>query len=65
MRREPVFTVRPSRPPCAPHGAGHEDVRGPTPAPNPANAWNVNFNSGPNANNTTNTNYVRLVRSGA
>jgi RNA-directed DNA polymerase len=31
MRREPVFTVRPSRPLCAPPGAGHEDVRSPTP----------------------------------
>ena len=32
----------------------------------PANAWNVNFNNGnTNANNKTNTNHVRLVRSGA
>lgn len=34
--------------------------------PTPANAWNVNFNNGnTNANNKTNTNHVRLVRSGA
>jgi len=37
-----------------------------SPAPNPANAWNVNFNNGnTNANNQTNNNHVRLVRSGA
>jgi len=34
--------------------------------PNPANAWNVNFNNGnTNANNQSNNNHVRLVRSGA
>ena len=33
--------------------------------PNPANAWNVNFNNGnTNADNKTNDNYVRLVRGG-
>ena len=32
-------------------------------APNTTNAWNVNFNNGnDNANNKTNTNYVRCVR---
>lgn len=35
-------------------------------AGNTNNAWNVNFNNGnTNANNKTNTNHVRLVRSGA
>ena len=33
---------------------------------NPSNAWNVNFNDGnPNANNKTNNNFVRAVRSGS
>lgn len=33
---------------------------------NPDNAWNVNFNNGNvNANNKSNNNYVRCVRSGA
>ena len=37
-----------------------------SPLPNPANAWNVNFNNGNTiANNQTNNNYVRLVRSGS
>jgi hypothetical protein len=38
----------------------------PAQTPNPANAWNVNFNNGnTNANNQSNNNHVRLVRSGA
>lgn len=33
---------------------------------NPSNAWNVNFNDGnTNANNKTNSNYVRAVRAGS
>ena len=33
---------------------------------NPSNAWNVNFNDGNvNANNKTNSNYVRAVRGGS
>jgi hypothetical protein len=40
--------------------------RRPAQTPNPANAWNVNFNNGnTNANNQSNNNHVRLVRSGA
>ena len=35
-------------------------------APNPDNAWIVNFNDGNlNANNRTNNNYVRAVRGGS
>jgi hypothetical protein len=35
-------------------------------APNPINAWIVNFNDGNvNNNNKTNNNYVRAVRSGS
>jgi hypothetical protein len=34
-------------------------------APNPNNAWNVNFNNGNvNNNNKTNNNYARAVRGG-
>jgi len=35
-------------------------------APNPQNAWIANFNNGNvNANNRTNNNYLRVVRSGS
>ena len=38
----------------------------PANANNPANAWNVNFNTGNvNANNTSNINHVRAVRGGS
>ena len=37
-----------------------------TNANNPTNAWNVNFNDGNvNANNKSNTNFVRAVRGGS
>lgn len=48
---------------------GQKDARywsGSSYANNSDNAWNVNFNNGNvNANNKTNNNYVRCVRSGA